>query len=257
MTDGDDRQPRPGFPVRVDGSAGVPGFPVRTTAPDGAPIEAPVDTGVEATIDRDQEAKRAIEAVVMAATEPVEPRMLAELVELPVTRVEQLCTQLAAEYDDDRRGFVLTRVAGGYRYQTHPDLAPYVEHFVLEGQHVRLSGAALETLAIVAYKQPISRGQISAIRGVNVESTLNTLIQRGYVEESGRDAGPGLAVLYGTTTSFLERLGLDSLRELPPLGDFVPDASIVEALERGLHLSDDPTEGGETDAAGLGAETDA
>ncbi|HZP28265.1 MAG TPA: SMC-Scp complex subunit ScpB, partial [Acidimicrobiia bacterium] len=144
---------------------------------------------------------------------------------------------------------VLARVAGGYRFQTHPDLAPYVEHFVLEGQHVRLSGAALETLAIIAYKQPISRGQISAIRGVNVESTLSTLIQRGYVEESGRDPGPGLAVLYGTTTLFLERLGLDSLRDLPPLGDFVPDASVVEALERGLRLSDDPTLSGEADEA--------
>jgi len=127
---------------------------------------------------------------------------------------------------------------------------------VLEGQHVRMSGPALETLAIIAYKQPITRGQISAIRGVNVESTLATLVQRGCVEEVGRDPGPGLAVLYGTTTLFLERLGLDSLRELPPLGDFVPDASIVEALERGLRLSDDPTVGEETDAPELAAESD-
>ena len=184
---------------------------------------------------------------MLAATEPVEPRVIAELVELPVAHVEQLCAELAREYEDDGRGFVLARVAGGYRYQTHPDLAPYVEHFVLEGQHVRLSGAALETLAIVAYKQPISRGQISAIRGVNVESTLSTLIQRGYVEEAGRDPGPGTAVLYGTTTVFLERLGLDSLRDLPNLGEFVPDASIVEALERGLRLSDDPSATGDDD----------
>jgi segregation and condensation protein B len=243
VTDG--YTPRPAFPVSPGSAPARPAFPV-----------GPGEPTVEATADRDQEARRAIEAVVLAATEPVEPRVLAELVELPVARVEQLCTQLSAEYDDDRRGFVLARVAGGYRFQTHPDLAPYVEHFVLEGQHVRLSGAALETLAIVAYKQPISRGQISAIRGVNVESTLSTLIQRGYVEESGRDPGPGLAVLYGTTTLFLERLGLDSLRELPPLGDFVPDASVVEALERGLRLSDDPTGGEETDAPELAAEAD-
>lgn len=195
------------------------------------------------------EAKRAIEAVVLAATEPVEPRFLAELLELPVDRIEVLCTQLAQEYEADGHGFVLARVAGGYRYQTDPELAPYVERFVLEGQHVRLSGPALETLAIVAYKQPISRGQISAIRGVNVEATLNTLVQRGYVYEVDRDPGPGLAVLYGTTPTFLERLGLDSLDDLPPLGDFVPDAGIVDALERGLRLSQDPELAAEDDAA--------
>jgi len=188
---------------------------------------------------RADEARRAIEAVVLASTEPVEPRFLAELVELPVARVEQLCDELRAEYEADGRGFVLARVAGGYRFQTHPDLAPYVERFVLEGRHVRLSGPALETLAIVAYKQPVSRGQISAIRGVNVEATLQTLVARGYVEEVARDPGPGTAVLYGTTSTFLERLGLDSVDDLPPLGDFVPDASIVEALERGLRMPDD------------------
>jgi segregation and condensation protein B len=188
----------------------------------------------------DLDARRAIEAVVLAATEPVEPRFLAELLELPVTRIDELCAELTEEYEEHERGFVLTRIAGGYRFQTHPDLAPYVERFVLEGQHVRLSGPALETLAIVAYKQPISRGQISAIRGVNVETTLATLVQRGYVEEVARDPGPGLAVMYGTTRAFLERLGLDSVEDLPPLGDFVPDAGIVEALERGLRVSDDP-----------------
>jgi segregation and condensation protein B len=190
--------------------------------------------------DRGDEARRAIEAVVLAAMEPVEPQFLAELVELPVAQVEDICRDLAREYEEADRGFVLVRVAGGYRFQTHPDLAAYVERFVVEGQHVRLSGPALETLAIVAYKQPVSRGHISAIRGVNVETTLNTLIARGYIAEVARDPGPGLAVLYGTTTLFLERLGLDSLADLPPLGEFVPDTSIVEALERGLRLSTQP-----------------
>ena len=190
--------------------------------------------------ERDLEARRAIEAVVLAVTEPIEPGVLAQLVELPVTRVEEICSALAFEYEAEGRGFVLARVVGGYRFQTHPDLAPYVERFVLDAQHSRLSGPSLETLAIIAYKQPISRGQISAIRGVNVEATVNTLLQRGYVHEVGRDPGPGNAVLYGTTTLFLERLGLHSVADLPPLGDFVPDASVVEALERGLHLSSDP-----------------
>ncbi len=213
--------------------------------PSGAEVPGPPDDVV-----RDREARRAIEAVVLASTEPVEPRFLAELVELPVARVEALCAALAREYEDSERGFVLARVAGGYRLQTHPDLAAYVERFVVEGQHVRLSGPALETLAIIAYKQPVSRGQISAIRGVNVEATLQTLVARGYVEETARDPGPGLAVLYGTTPQFLERLGLDSLHDLPPLGDFVPDASVVEALERGLRMPDDPTVAPEDDERG-------
>lgn len=201
-------------------------------------IDDPVE-GMEgvAASERDRDAKRAIEAVVLATVEPVEARLLAQLVEIPVATVERLCDELAAEYEEQGRGFVLAQVAGGYRYQTHPDLGAYVERFVLEGQHARLSAPALETLAIIAYKQPISRGQMSAIRGVNVEATLNTLLQRGYVQEVGRDPGPGAAVLYGTTRTFLERLGLASLDDLPPLGDFVPDPSVVEALERGLRIT--------------------
>jgi segregation and condensation protein B len=182
------------------------------------------------------EARRAVEAVLMAAVEPVEPQMLAQLVEIPVAEVEALCAELTEEYERSGRGFTLARVAGGYRYQTQADLAPYVERFVLEGQTARMSPAALETLAIVAYKQPVSRAQLSAIRGVNVDSTLNTLEQRGYVQEVGHDAGPGQAILYGTTRRFLEQMGLDSLAELPPLADFVPEPEVVEALERGLLL---------------------
>ena len=182
----------------------------------------------------DVEARGAIEAVVLAATEPVPPALLAQLVELPTTRVEELCEELAAEYEREGRGFQLARVAGGYRFQTHPDAYAYVERFVLEGQTARLSGPALETLAIVAYKQPIARAQISAIRGVNVDATLKTLVARGYIEESGHEHTPGNPTLFSTTSAFLERLGVDSLSDLPPLADFVPESSLVEALERGL-----------------------
>ena len=205
--------------------------------------KVPVEAVIEALDAADDDtsgfgdAAREIEAVVLATIEPVEARMLAQLVEIPVATVERLCAELAAEYEEQGRGFVLAEVAGGYRYQTHPDLGPYVERFVLEGQHARLSAPALETLAIIAYKQPISRGQMSAIRGVSVEATLNTLLQRGYVMEVGRDPGPGAAVLYGTTRTFLERLGMSSIDDLPPLGDFVPDPSVVEALERGLRIT--------------------
>ena len=178
--------------------------------------------------------ERAIEAVVLVAEEPVPPDLLAQLLEIPTTRVVELCQGLATRYEDERRGFQLVRVAGGYRFQSHPDCAPWVERFVLEGQSSTLSAAALETLAIVAYKQPVSRAQVAAIRGVNVDGVLRTLTGRGYVEEVGRDPGPGQAVLYGTTSLFLEKLGLDSLAQLPPLGEFVPGAEVVEALEHGL-----------------------
>lgn len=182
----------------------------------------------------DIERRRAFEAVLMVAEEPVPPDLLAQLLETSVSAVEALAAQLIAEYDASDRGFVLARVAGGYRYQSHQDLAPYIERFVLEGQSAKLSAAALETLAIVAYKQPVSRAQVGAIRGVNVDAVVRTLQQRGYVAEVGKDPGPGQAVLYGTTTMFLEKLGIDSLADLPSLGEYVPGGDFVEALERGL-----------------------
>ncbi len=180
------------------------------------------------------ETRQAIESILMVADRPVAPSLLAQLLEVPKTHIEQACAALAAEYREDGRGFVLCEVAGGYRFQSHPDLSPYVERFVVEGQTSRLSSAALETLAIVAYKQPISRMQLAAIRGVNVDGVLRTLQQRGHVEEVSRDPGPGNAVLFGTTDQFLERVGLNSLQDLPPLADFVPGADVVEALEHGL-----------------------
>jgi segregation and condensation protein B len=183
------------------------------------------------------EAVRAIEAVLMVAEEPVESQLLGQLLELRPARVDDLCNELAAAYETEGRGFVLVRVAGGWRFQSHPDLAPYVERFVLDGQPARLSAAALETLAIIAYRQPVSRAQIAAVRGVNADAVVRTLCHRGYVEEMGRDPGPGQAVLFGTTLLFLEKLGLDSLADLPPLADFVPGFDVVEALERGLGVS--------------------
>lgn len=180
------------------------------------------------------DAKRAIEAIVLVASDPIPTQLLAQLIEFPVDAVAHLCSELAAEYREQRRGFQLAEVAGGWRFQTHPAMAAYVERFALEGQSARLSAAALETLAIVAYKQPISRGQVSAIRGVNVDGVLRTLEQRGYIEERARDAGPGQAILFGTTDLFLDKLGLAEIGDLPPLGEFVPAASVVEALENTL-----------------------
>ena len=187
------------------------------------------------------EARRAIEAVLMAATEPVEPGLLAQLVERPVAEVEGICALLAAECAG--RGFVLVRVAGGYRFQTHPDLAAYVERYVLEGRHARLSSAALETLAVIAYKQPVTRSQLSAVRGVDVDGVVRGLLERGYIVELGREDGPGHPVRYGTTPLFLERLGLDSLEKLPSLADLVPSAEVVEDLEARLREAARPTAG--------------
>jgi segregation and condensation protein B len=182
----------------------------------------------------EDEARRAIEAILMVADTPIESHLLAQLLEVSPARIEELCESLSAEYADSGRGFVLVKIAGGYRFQSHPDLAPYVERFVLEGQSARLSAAALETLAIVAYKQPVSRAQVASIRGVNADGVLRTLLQRGYVAEVARDPGPGQAVLYGTTTIFLERVGLARIEDLPPLADFVPGKEIMDALEQTL-----------------------
>jgi segregation and condensation protein B len=194
-------------------------------------------TASDASALPDDDAKAAIEAIVMVADEPVPPELISQLLDLPAARIEALCADLITEYDDQGRGFQLYRVAGGYRFQSHPDQAAYIERYVLDGQSARLSAAALETLAIVAYKQPVSRAQVAAIRGVGVDGVMRTLQQRGYIDEIGRDPGPGQAVLFGTTPSFLERLGLDSLAQLPSLGDFVPGAEVVEALEHGLRAA--------------------
>jgi segregation and condensation protein B len=181
-----------------------------------------------------EELRRAIEAVLLVAVEPVPSGLLAELVEEPVERVETICAELAADYEAERRGFMLARIAGGYRYQTHPELAPYVERFANREVSHRLSTAALETLAIVAYRQPVSRAQISSLRGVNVEGVVRLLEQRGYIEGVGRAEGPGQPVLFGTTDLFLERLGLDRIEQLPPVEDFLPGADVVGELEARL-----------------------
>ena len=185
----------------------------------------------------DAETVRAIEAIIMVAVEPVPTELLAQLLEQSTVVIDRLCAELADAYAAAGHGFQLTKVAGGYRYQTHPDLSPYVERFLLDGQRARMSGAALETLAIIAYKQPLSRAQVASIRGVDPDGVIRTLQARGYVTEVDRDSGPGQAILFGTTASFLEKLGVNSLADLPPIVEFVPGADVVEALEHGLRIN--------------------
>ena len=169
----------------------------------------------------------AIEAILMVSDQPLDRVALASTVGHPVVAVDEALAALAAEYDEQRRGFELRNVAGGWRYYTREEFAPVVESFVLEGQQARLTQAALETLAVVAYKQPVSRARVSAVRGVNVDGVMRTLLARGLVEEAGQDSETG-ANLYRTTTYFLERIGVTSIEELPELAPYLPDMDDLE-----------------------------
>lgn len=160
---------------------------------------------------------RQLEAVLFVADEPVSSAVLGQQIGTDRRTTDQLLEQLAADHDRIGSGLTLRRVAGGWRLFTHPDAAPVVEGFVRSSRHSRLTRAALETMAIVAYKQPVTRHQVEAIRGVNSEGVLRALVDRGLLAEVGRDEGPGRPVLYGTTPEFLERLGLDSVGDLPAL----------------------------------------
>ena len=166
--------------------------------------------------------RAAIEAVLLVVDEPVAEVVLAQVVERPTEEVAALLRDLAAEYDTEGRGFELRNISGGWRLYTRAACAPYVERFVRDGQQARLTQAALETLAVVAYRQPVTRSRVAGIRGVNVDAVIRTLVSRGLVTEVGAERESG-AILYGTTSYFLERLGLDDLEELPPLGDYLPD----------------------------------
>jgi len=173
------------------------------------------------------ELRPSLEALLMVADQPLDEAVLAAAVGHPVGAVTEALAALAADYDEQGRGFELRNVAGGWRYYTREEFAPVVEAFVLEGQQARLTQAALETLAVVAYKQPVSRARVSAIRGVNVDGVMRTLLTRGLVEEAGRDGEHG-ATLYRTTGYFLERIGVTSLDELPELAPYLPDMADLE-----------------------------
>jgi segregation and condensation protein B len=164
----------------------------------------------------------AIEAILLVADEPVPENMLAQVLEVAQQDVAAALHELAARYTDEGRGFDVREVAGGWRYYTRAQYAPLVERFVRDGQEVRLTQAALETLAVVAYRQPVGRAQVSAVRGVNCDGVMRTLTLRGLVEEAGTDQETG-AILFRTTAYFLERLGLASLDQLPELAPFLPD----------------------------------
>lgn len=175
------------------------------------------------------ELHRSIEAILMVVDEPVTETTLATILEQTTEEVERAIAELVSSYEG--RGFELKKVNGGWRFYSHPDQSSVVERFVLDGQQSRLTQAALETLAVIAYRQPISRARVSAIRGVNVEAVMKTLVNRGLVEEAGVEGESG-AVLYKTTSYFLERLGVNSIEDLPALAPYLPDlAALDEVLD--------------------------
>jgi len=173
---------------------------------------------------------RALEALFFVSDEPITAAVLAQALDLDRRAVESLCDRLATDLDARGSGLVLRNVAGGWRLYTHPDTAPVVEQFVLSSRQARLTKAALETLAVVAYKQPVTRHQVSGVRGVNSDGVLRALMDRGLIEEVGRDEAPGRPVLFATTPGFLERLGLPSLASLPSLAPMlgVDEATVEE-----------------------------
>jgi segregation and condensation protein B len=200
------------------------------------------------------ELRPALEAVLMVADQPLDDATLATAVGYPVPEVLEALAALATEYDESGRGFELRNVAGGWRYYTREDYAPVVERFVLDGQQARLTQAALETLAVVAYKQPVSRSRVSAIRGVNVDGVMRTLLTRGLVEEAGTDQETG-AHLYRTSSYFLERIGVTSLDELPELAPFLPgvddfeeEQEVVAELAADVPTAPDATGDGASDS---------
>lgn len=215
------------FPTNIE-PADIEPAEIETPAP--AEVDAEHSPGSDtldvAVVDRAALAP-SLEALLMVADQPLDEPTLASAVGFPVPEVVAALRALGEEYDATGRGFELRNVAGGWRYYTREDYAPVVERFVLEGQQARLTQAALETLAVVAYKQPVSRARVSAVRGVNVDGVMRTLLTRGLVEEAGHDGEHG-ATLYRTTSYFLERMGVQSLEDLPELAPYLPDLDELE-----------------------------
>lgn len=175
------------------------------------------------------EIARSVEAILMVVEEPISEVVLAQIIEVPTEQILETLNKLSAEYEEQGRGFQLKQIAGGWRFYSSPELAPLVEKFVLDGQQAKLTQAALETLAVIAYRQPISRARVSAIRGVNVEAVMKTLITRGLVEECGIEHETG-AILYRTTHYFLERIGVNRVEDLPALAPFLPNVDGLDEV---------------------------
>jgi segregation and condensation protein B len=233
LPEADERDPGAGPGAEPSGrgpaaGSGAEGF-------EGDPTAWPPDEAFDATdLDDRGWTRRDLEAILLVADEPVPATVLAEVVGSRLSEVEELLVDLAGEYARDGRGFVLRMIAGGWRLYTHPGTRTAVEAFLRAGQQSRLTRAALETLAVIAYRQPVTRFQVAAVRGVNVDGVFRTLASRGLIQEVGTDPGPGQATLYGTTPAFLEQLGLNNLDQLPPIKDYLPEGVDLLDLQEQL-----------------------
>lgn len=176
-------------------------------------------------------ARSALEAVLMVVDEPISEIALATALELTIDTVHEHLVTLEQEYAAAQRGFTLREIGGAWRFYSRAEFAPVVEKFLLDGQHARLTQASLETLAVIAYKQPVSRSRVGSVRGVNVDGVVRTLLSRGLIEERGE--GEAGAILYGTTPYFLQRMGIGSLDELPPLAPYLPDVDLLDEIAEG------------------------
>ncbi len=202
-----------------------------SSAEPSEPVERPDDPAPPvAALDDPAELAAALEAILFVVDAPIEPATLASAVQVPIPAVTDALHRLRAGYDERGAGIELRDAAGGVRLYTRPAVAPYVERFLQDGQRARLSQAALETLAVIAYRQPVTRARVSAIRGVNVDSVVRTLLARGLIVEVGTDPETG-GGLYRTSELFLERMGMQSLAELPSLAPLLPDLAGLDTDE--------------------------
>ncbi|MEZ7821950.1 MAG: SMC-Scp complex subunit ScpB [Candidatus Nanopelagicales bacterium] len=171
----------------------------------------------------------AIEALLLLTDEPMPAIELAQITRAPLPDVERVLHELSVEYTEQMRGFDLREVAGGWRFYTRSECSPLIERWVVDGQQAKLTQAALETLSVIAYRQPVTRGRVSAVRGVNIDGVIKTLLTRGLIQEAGTENESG-AIFYKTTSFFLERLGISSLADLPPLAEHIPDLADLDAV---------------------------
>lgn len=209
-------------PDEVTGAEEAPAEP----EPEAAADEA-VETPGAPDLTADSELDAALEALLLVVDVPAGDELLAETLEQPVSRVRSALRRLSEAYAESERGIDLRYVGDGWRFYSREKYAPYVERYLLDGQRTKLTRAALETLAVIAYRQPVTRSRVAAVRGVNVDGVIRTLVGRGLISEAGTDPETG-GILYCTTELFLERLGLSSLKDLPPLAPLLPEVDSID-----------------------------
>lgn len=204
--------------------------PPDVTVPQDLGFQETDDEAVESALPpltEDADFEAALEALLLVVDSPAEEELLATALDAPVARVAETLERMAAGYTERQRGIDLRKVGGGWRFYTRDRFAPYVEKLLLDGQRAKLTRAALETLAVIAYRQPVTRQRVAAVRGVNVDGVIRTLLARGLIEETGTDTDTG-GFLFRTTELFLERIGLSSLDDLPPIAPLLPEVDAID-----------------------------